>query len=132
MLTYSNVVTIYIRIPNSLHPKSWYNDTSKSCGGQGNLLIRDAIVIMKALPNYNTEILPTFEGLTVDNRNRVIACNVFYAGGNGGVWSMGLWPHSSSLYSVGEQELSPGGKKVYRYQITNIGSSLRLGTFVIW
>ncbi|MEI8206167.1 MAG: M6 family metalloprotease domain-containing protein, partial [Kiritimatiellales bacterium] len=128
-LDYTNVVTVYIRIPNSLHPKSWYNDTSKDCGEQANLLIHDAIMIMTNLPNYNTEILPTLNNLTVDGANQVIACNVFYAGGNGGVWSFGLWPHSWSLYSAGAQYLSPGGKKVYKYQITNIGASLELGTF---
>lgn len=129
LLTYSNVVTLYVRIPNSLHPKSWYNDTTKDGGEQGNLLIKDALDILKALPNYETDILPAFSGLTTDSQNRVIACNVFYAGGNGGVWSMGLWPHSWSLVRVGAQELSPGGKKIYRYQITNIGSSLKIGTF---
>jgi M6 family metalloprotease-like protein len=129
LLTYSNVVTVYIRIPNSLHPKSWYNDTTKGCGDQGNLLIRDAIGIMTNLPNYTTTILPMFNNLTVDGNNRIIACNVFYAGGNGGVWAKGLWPHSWSLYNVGAQYLSPGGKRVYKYQITDIGSSLELGTF---
>ena len=129
LLTYTNVVTIYIRIPNSLHAKSYYNDTSKNCGVQGNLLIRDAIAIMKALPNYASEILPTFSTLTVDGSNNILACNVFYAGTNGGAWNYGLWPHSWSLYSVGAQELSAGGKNVYRYQITDIGSSLALGTF---
>jgi hypothetical protein len=84
---------------------------------------------MKALPNYTTEILPLFSGLTVDGDNNVQNLNIFYAGGNGNVWSYGLWPHSWSLYNVGSQELSAGGKKVYRYQITNIGSSLELGTF---
>ena len=129
VLTYSNVVTIYIRIPNSLHPKSWYNDASKDFGTQGNLLVRDAIAILKALPNYATEILPTFQNLSVDDKNHVLACNVFFAGDNSGVWSKGLWPHSWSLQEVGAQELSPGGKSVYRYQITNIGNSLELGTF---
>lgn len=129
LLTYSNVVTIYIRIPNSLHPKSYYNDTSKDCGDQANLLIRDALNIMKALPNYNTEILPAFNALTVDANNEVVAGNVFYAGGNGGVWSYGLWPHSWSLYNVGAQELSPGGKKIWNYQVSNIGTSLAIGTF---
>ena len=84
---------------------------------------------MKALPNYTTEILPTFDSLTVDNNNQVVACNVFYAGDNGGVWTFGLWPHSWALYDVGAQELSPGGKKVWRYQITNIGNTLAIGTF---
>jgi M6 family metalloprotease-like protein len=129
LLTYSNVVTIYIRIPNSLHPKSWYNNTTLDCGSQGNLLVRDAVSVMKALPNYTTEILPTFNSLTVDTQNQVAACNVFYAGGNGNVWNYGLWPHSWALYNVGAQDLSSGGKKVWRYQISNIGSSLALGTF---
>ncbi len=129
LLTYSNVVTIYIRIPDSLHPKSWYNDTSLDNGQQANLLVRDAVEIMKSLPNYQDEILPTFQNLTVDNNNQVVAFNVFYAGGNGGVWNKGLWPHSWVLKYAGAQELSPGGKSLWRYQITNIGSSLELGTF---
>lgn len=128
-LTYSNVVTIYLRIPNSLHPESYYNDTSRNCGDQANLLIQDAIAIMQALTNYDTEILPTFNALTVDAYGRVVACNVFYAGGNGGVWNYGLWPHSWSLYNVGAQELSPGGKTIWNYQISNIGSYLEIGTF---
>ena len=61
--------------------------------------------------------------------NQVIACNAFFAGDNSGVWSMGLWPHSWSLYVVGAQELSPGGKKIWRYQITDIGNTLSIGTF---
>ena len=128
-LTYSNVVTVYIRIPNSLHPKSYYNDTSKDAGEQANLLIRDALGVMKSLPNYVTEILPTFNALTTDAANQVVAMNVFYAGDNGGAWSMGLWPHAWGLYAVGAQELSPGGKTVFRYQVSNIGSTLTLGTF---
>ena len=124
LLTYTNTVTAYLRMAQ---PKSFYNNTSIDSGVQGRLLINDAIDIMKALPNYATEILPTFDTLTVDGSNRVVACNVFYAGGNGGVWSYGLWPHSWSLAST--KELSGGGKKVSKYQITNIGSSLTLGTF---
>ena len=56
-LTYSNVVTVYIRVP---HPKTYYNNTTVDCGTQGRLLITDAINAMKALPNYTTDILPTF------------------------------------------------------------------------
>ena len=126
LLTYTNVVTAYVRVPN---PKSYYNDTTKDCGIQGNLLIKDAIAAMRALPNYEAEILPTFADLTVDASSDVVACNVFYAGDDGGVWGGGLWPHSWSLWSVGAQELSSGGAKVWDYEISNIGSSLALGTF---
>ena len=125
LLTYSNVVTIYIRAPK---PKSYYNITTNDAGDQANILIKDVLDTMKALPNYATQILPAFAGLTVDGSSRVTACNVFYAGGNGGVWSYGLWPHSWSLYNVGAQSLG-NGKSIYKYQITNIGSSLALGTF---
>lgn len=125
-LTYTNVVTIYLRAPQ---PKTFYNDVTKDAGDQANILIKDVIEVMKALPNYTTVILPTFDALTVDNNNEVVACNVFYTGGNGGVWAMGLWPHSWALVNVGAQELSPGGKKVWRYQITDIGSRLEIGTF---
>ena len=124
-LTYTNVVTTYIRMAQ---PKSYYNDVSIDCGTQGNLLIQDAIAIMKALPNYTTTILPLFDNLTVNGGN-VVACNVFFAGSDSGAWAQGLWPHSSSLYHVGAKELSPNGKKIFKYQITNIGNALTLGTF---
>ncbi len=128
LLNYTNVVTAYVRIPNSLHPKSYYCDINKDAGAQANLLIRDAIAILKALPNYTTDIMPTFDALTVDSSNNALAFNVFYAGGNGDTWSYGLWPHSWSLYDVGPQVLSPT-RKVNKYQISNIGDSLALGTF---
>lgn len=124
-LTYSNVVTVYIRVPQ---PKTYYNNITKDAGLQGRLLINDAIAAMKALPNYTTEILPTFGDLSVDSQNRVLALNVLFAGADSGRWSYGLWPHSWVLASA--VELSPGGKRVYAYQITNIGSQLSIGTFV--
>ena len=125
-LTYTNVVTVYVRAPN---PKTTYNVITQDGVTNANTLIKDALDTLKALPNYTTEILPTFDALTVDNNNEAVAFNVFYTGDNGGVWSMGLWPHSSALYIVGAQELSPGGKKVFRYQITNIGNQLEISTF---
>ena len=129
LLTYSNVATAYIRIPNSLHPKSYYNDPTKDAGAQANLLIRDALSIMQSLPDYQSQILPAFDALTVDTDGQVLALNVFFAGGSSGVWMKGLWPHSWGLANVGAQALSPGGKTVFRYQISDIGSSLSLGSF---
>jgi M6 family metalloprotease-like protein len=125
LLTYTNVVTAYIRMVKT---KGYYNDISKDCGSQGNLLIRDALDILKKLPDYTSKILPTFSGLTVDGSKNVVACNVFYAGDNGGEWMYGLWPHSWALYEAGPQALG-NGMKVNNYQITNIGDSLELGTF---
>lgn len=122
-LTYSNVVTIYVRMTQ---PKSYYNDTSKDCGIQGRLLINDAMAILKARADYPTVILPTFSALTTDVNNRVVAFNVFYAGGDSGVWSYGLWPHS---WVLAEPIALGNGKFLYAYEITNIGTSLALGTF---
>ncbi len=123
LLTYTNIVTIYIRAPQL---KTNYNDTAVGEGTEGRKLLTDIIATMKALPNYATEILPTFGGLSVDGSSRVLACNVFFAGANSGVWSYGLWPHSSSLSSAVDLG---NGKKVYRYQISDIGTSLEIGTF---
>jgi M6 family metalloprotease-like protein len=125
LLTYTNIVTAYVRM---VQPKSYYNDTSKDSGTQANVLIRDAVAILKAQPNYATEIAPAFANLTVDGSGQAVACNVFYAGGNGGVWTYGLWPHSWSLYSVGAQTLATG-IAIYKYQVTNIGASLAISTF---
>ncbi len=125
LLTYTNIVTAYIRMAR---PKTYYNDISKDCGSQGNLLIEDAVAILKASPNYATEIAPAFENLTVDDVGQAVACNVFYAGDNGGRWTYGLWPHSWSLVVVGAQALT-ASVRIWNYQITNIGESLELGTF---
>ncbi|MDD3544913.1 MAG: choice-of-anchor J domain-containing protein, partial [Kiritimatiellae bacterium] len=139
-LNFTHVVTVYIHIPNSLHPKSYYNDINNDAGENARRLINDAVAIMKALPEYETEILPTFANLTTRMVNEnmfgiefpvdfeaVAACSVFYAGGNGGVWSKGLWPHYSMLGLP--IELSDGGLRLMNYQVTDIGSSLEIATF---
>ena len=123
LLTYGNVVTIYIRMPQ---PKTHYNDITIDCGTQGRLLVTDAITALMALPNYTNEIMPTFNSLTVDGSSRVVACNVLFAGSDSGVWSYGLWPNSWAL--PGPIDLG-NGKQVYNYQITSIGTALEIGVF---
>ena len=90
----------------------------------GRLILNDALDVLIA-NGYDFSQLTT---KSVSGQNRVRACNVFFAGADSGVWSYGLWPHRwvlSSAKSVG------GGKYIYDYQITNIGTtaSLRIGTF---
>ena len=122
-LTYTNVVTLYVRMTR---PKSYYNNTALDCGAQGRLLIKDALAILKARGDYTGTILPSFNALTADASGIVVAFNVFFAGGNSGVWSQGLWPHSWIL----ESPVPLGnGRSVLPYQITDLGSSLELGTF---
>jgi M6 family metalloprotease-like protein len=130
LLVYTNTVTFYVRM---LKTKAYYNDVTKGCGAQGNLLIKDALAILKARSDYETLIRPTFNDLTVDSDGWAIAFNVFYAGGNGGVWAKGLWPHSYALVNSDATAYEPvdllGGKFACAYQITDIGASLELGTF---
>ena len=129
LLDYSNIVVGYVTIPNSVHPKSWYDDPTKDCGYQANYLIADAMAILKASPTYRTQVLPLLRTATADANNFIAATNVFYAGTNSGVWMYGLWPHSWSLVVAGPQEIEAGGKMIYSYQITDIGYYLSMATF---
>ena len=52
--------------------------------------------------------------------------NVFYAGPCVNNWSKGLWPHSYHL--LVPSTVAPG-KKVFDYQITNMGDELTLATY---
>ncbi|MBG7608771.1 MAG: hypothetical protein IZT59_12195 [Verrucomicrobia bacterium] len=79
MSLWSQVVSLE-HPPSKRQPKSDYDNTALDAGSRGRLLIGDAIDIMKSMPNYATEILPTFDSLTVDGSNRIVACNEFLAG----------------------------------------------------
>jgi len=121
-LRYTNVVTVYLRMP---HPKTYYNDTSIPFGVRASELMITAITMLKALPNYQTEIWPLIQTLTLDN-GEVVACNVYYAGFRQEIWAEGLWPHSGGL----DYPVSLGsGISVQRYQMTDMGNALQLGTF---
>jgi M6 family metalloprotease-like protein len=117
-LRYNNNVTYYVRVPQ---PKSYYNDTSLSSGIAGRLLLNDAVTQLLT-DGYD------FSGLSTDGSGRVIACNIFWAGNDSGVWAKGLWPHR---WVVSPQIDIGGGMKIYDYQATNIGASgtPKIGTF---
>ena len=129
-LTFTNAVTLYVTIPNSVHPRSYYNDVAKGCYAQGRYLVRDALNVMKSLPNFTNDFLPLFNAVTVDGQNKAVSANFYVAGADSGVWSQGIWPHASMLsYSVGQQTLWPGGKIVDRYQLSTVGEQLVLQVF---
>lgn len=122
-LRYTNIVTVYLRVP---HPKTYYNDPDNADGS--NEFVKDAIDALKALPNYQSEIWPQLQTLTIDGSGMVVACNVYYAGEPDVGWEGNLWPHSWALVQVGAQNLGPG-VSIFRYQMTDIGNQLSLGTF---
>lgn len=96
-LLFTNVVTPYVRIPTSLHPRSYYADVSRDCLDVGRELLRDAINILKSQPNYASEILPVLGSVTFDplypgaSNGVVVSMNMFVSGPNSGVWRKGLW-----------------------------------------
>jgi M6 family metalloprotease-like protein len=115
-LTYTNAVTQYY---TAAHNRSYYTDPTITYGTRAKELIVEALNWLKA-QSFN------FGQLSADSGGYIYALNVFYVGPTVNNWSEGLWPHSWSLnaaYDVG------GGKKLFDYQITNMGSELTLRTF---
>lgn len=111
LLDYTNVVTDYVLLNKE---KSYYD----ACGGWGKTgeLIDEALGKLCA-QGFN------FSSLTKGSNGRVLALNILYAGSPNCGWSEGLWPHMSS------RNVTFCGTMFGAYQMTNIGSSLRLGTF---
>jgi M6 family metalloprotease-like protein len=118
-LTYTNYVTVYY---TALHNRSYYTDPNISYGTRARELIKEALVWLDdpAGQNFN------FGTVSTDSGSYMLAINAFYAGPTANNWAQGLWPHMSSMY--GEFTSNEGAKSGV-YQISNIGSSLVLGTF---
>lgn len=113
-LTYTNYVpTAYYRASKT---KAYYNDPNFPAGTRARELITEA------LQDLNTRGFD-FSQYDTNGDGFVDALNCFYAGTNGGVWGFGLWPHQ---YTV---SFSADGVSTLNYQISDMGSSLTLGTF---
>jgi M6 family metalloprotease-like protein len=113
-LEYTNwVPSSYLRAPQ---PKTYYEDPSVQYGQRARQLVLWALT---TLENQGHD----FSQYDANGDGYIDAINVFYAGFPTGGWSVGLWPHSSSV------TFGADGVSAYRYQITNIGTALRLGTF---
>jgi M6 family metalloprotease-like protein len=115
-LTYTNIVTAYYR---ASHNRAHYTDETVDQPIRARELITEALNDLKA-NRFD------FSKLTSDGSGYVRALNVFYAGGRVNNWAKGLWPHSWHL-AAGYQATAT--KKIYDYQITNIGDRLTLRTF---
>ncbi|MFA6186761.1 MAG: M6 family metalloprotease domain-containing protein [Phycisphaerae bacterium] len=118
-LTYTNYVTAYY---TAQHNRSYYTDPSISYGIRAKELIKEALLWLDNPSGQNFN----FGTISTDGGNYMLAINAFYAGAIQNNWAEGLWPHMSSMYGV---FTSNEGVKSGVYQITNIGSSLVLGTF---
>jgi len=111
---YINEVTQYLRAPRT---KTYYNDTVNSA----RPLVDWAIKRLDTL-GYDFSNLT---GSDYDTASTILAINFYYAGNRNTSWSNGLWPHRSSHYVVLSDGRSTSG-----YQITDMRSSLSIGTFV--
>ncbi len=115
-LTYTNVVTAY---HTASKKRSYYTDPTLPWLKRGRELVIEALDALKA-GGFN------FSQLTADSKGFVRALSVFYAGANVNNWREGLWPGSSSLVSP---YVASSSRKLYDFQITNMGATLTLRTF---
>ncbi len=114
LLDYTNFVpTSYYRAANT---KAYYCDPSVSYGQRARQLVVEALT---DLDNKGFD----FSQYDSDGDGIIDAVNCFYAGDTWNAWAEGLWPHASSV------SFSADGVSTWRYQISNLGSSLRLSTF---
>ena len=113
-LTYTNYVPAEYYTAKKV--KGYYDNPSEPAGPKARELILEAL-------NYLETNGFDFSQYDSNGDGRIDGINAFYAGGRGSGWAMGLWPHSSSV------SFSADGVSTYKYQITDMGSSLKLGTF---
>ncbi len=116
-LLYNCIVTAYFTAKNN---RGYYTDSSISFGTRAKELINEGLAILQE---------DGFDFTKADgNSDGVLdGVNLFYAGSRVNNWSEGLWPHK---WRSSWTELSGTGVSTsFQYQITNIGSSLSLGTF---
>jgi M6 family metalloprotease-like protein len=115
-IRYTNIVTAYY---TTKKPKEYYSDPKVEQPARAYEIIEEALTFLKA-GGFDPG------NLSSDAKNYVYALNVFYAGPCTNNWAEGLWPHSwhlNSPFDLGK------GKKIYDYQITDMGNELSIATF---
>lgn len=113
-LTYTNYVPSgYYR---AIHPKAYYDDPAVEYGVRARELVVEALTALDA-QGFD------FSQYDVDNNGQIDAINCFYVGTTSSGWAYGLWPHSSIV------SFTADGVSAYRYQISDMGSSLELDVF---
>jgi M6 family metalloprotease-like protein len=115
-LDYVNTTSAYY---TAKHNKSYYTDGTVTFPSRAQELMLEALNWMKA-SNFD------FTTLTTDANKRILGMNFLYAGETDSAWSTGLWPHMGTF----DQPFCSGSICTYKYQISNMGTSLSIGTFV--
>jgi M6 family metalloprotease-like protein len=114
LLDYTNYVPVsYYRASKT---KAYYTDPSAPFGQRARELIVEALTAMDD-DGFD------FSQYDANGDGVIDALNCFYAGGIWNDWAEGLWPHSWTV------DFCADGVCTYKYQISNIGSQLKIGTF---
>ncbi len=114
LLNYTNYVSPqYFRAPNT---KAYYCNPIAPYGERARQLVQEAL---QDLDDNGFD----FSQYDSDGDGIIDAVNCFYAGDTWNAWAEGLWPHAYSVTWCADGVCTQG------YQITNLGSQLRIGTF---
>ncbi|NQT18596.1 MAG: M6 family metalloprotease domain-containing protein [Planctomycetes bacterium] len=113
-LVYTNYVPS--QYYTAIHNKSYYDNPAESMGPKARELV------MEALNDLDSRGFD-FSQYDSNGDGYVDGVNAFYAGNCGSGWSKGLWPHSWTV------SFSADGVSTFKYQVTDMRSSLSLGTF---
>ena len=94
-LDYTNVVVGPVCVP---HPREYYDKSNTSCGTCGRNMIRDALSVLVASPDYQSVWLPLIRRATTGySGGGAKAFNVIFAGPTASTWDYGLLAHKSSV-----------------------------------
>ncbi len=102
----------------ALYDKEYYDDNNDLDGVKARELVYEALAALDAAGM-------DFSQYDSNGDSLVDAVNLFYAGTTSSGWSRGLWPHSGVLFPPFQVD----GVMVGKYQMTYMGSELRIGTF---
>lgn len=116
-LDYTNTVTAYYTAKKN---KAYYADSALSSTVRSQELIKEALNWLEFQQGFD------FSSLTTNGSGQIRGLNIFYAGNSDSAWSKGLWPHMARL----SPRFCADGVCTDRYQITDMGNSLAIGTFV--
>lgn len=113
---YTNTVTRYYTAKRN---KAYYTDNSLSSSVRSMELITEALNWLEKTEGFD------FSTLTTNSSKQILGLNFFYAGESDSAWSKGLWPHMGGL----SPQFCADGVCTSRYQITNMGTTMAIGTF---
>jgi M6 family metalloprotease-like protein len=100
-------------------PFSWYDDCAETWLARGKQLI------IEVLDSLDAEGMD-FSQFDSNGDNYIDAINLFYAGNTTCGWAKGMWPGSGGIH---DWWTSDEGIKTDRFQITGMGTQLRLSTY---